>query len=129
MKRTLLLIGVVAALLLSTAACGGTSDDEQKASDNIAKSFAGSTALEARKAVADCFGDELVTSAGVDQLKKDKVIDKKLKAASQLPDQAVEEDRRGVRRRDRDVLQRSPSSRPTSRSSSRASQTSRSTPT
>jgi len=86
MKRTFLLVGVVAALLVSTAACGGLSDDEQKASDNIAKSFAGSEPSKSRKAVADCFGDELVTSAGVDQLKKDKVIDKKLKAASQLPD-------------------------------------------
>ncbi len=104
MKRTLLLIGVVAALLLSTAACGGLSDDEQKASDNIAKSFAGSEPSKSRKAVADCFGDELVTSAGVDQLKKDKVIDEKLKAASPAAHQAVEEDRRGVRRRDRDLL-------------------------
>ena len=85
MKRTLLLIGVVAALLLSTTACGGTSEEEQNASDNIAKSFAGSQPSKARKAVAACFGDELVTSAGVDQLKKDKVIDAKLKAASQLP--------------------------------------------
>ncbi len=85
MKRTLLLIGVVAALLLSTTACGGTSEEEQNASDNIAKSFAGSQPSKARKAVAACFGDELVTSAGVDQLKKDKVIDEKLKAASQLP--------------------------------------------
>ena len=86
MKRTFLLVGVIAALLVSTAACGGLSDDEQKASDNIAKSFAGSEPSKSRKAVSDCFGDELVTSAGVDQLKKDKVIDKKLKAASQLPD-------------------------------------------
>src|SRR4029079_14079412 len=86
MKRTFLLVGVVAVLLVSTAACGGLSDDEQKASDNIAKSFAGSQPSKSRKAVADCFGDELVTSAGVDQLKKDKVIDKKLEAASQLPD-------------------------------------------
>lgn len=86
MKRTFLLVGVVAALLVSTAACGGLSDDEQKASDNIAKSFAGSEPSKSRKAVADCFGDELVTSAGVDQLTKDKVIDKKLKAATQLPD-------------------------------------------
>ena len=87
MKRTLLLVGVVAALLVSTAACGGgLSEDEQKASNNIAKSFAGSEPSKSRKAVADCFGDELVTSAGVDQLKEDKVIDKKLKAASQLPD-------------------------------------------
>ena len=78
MKRTLLLIGVVAALLLSTTACGGTSEEEQNASDNIAKSFAGSQPSKARKAVAACFGDKLVTSAGVDQLKKDKVIDKKL---------------------------------------------------
>ena len=36
MKRTFLLVGVVAVLLVSTAACGGLSDDEQKASDNIA---------------------------------------------------------------------------------------------
>jgi hypothetical protein len=91
MKRTFLLIGIVAALLLSTAACGGLSDDEQKASDNIAKSFAGSQPSKSRKAVADCFGDELVTSAGVDQLTKDKVIDKKLKAATQLPDKLSKE--------------------------------------
>ena len=78
MKRTLLLIGVLAALLFSTAACGGLSDDEQSASDNIAKSFAGSQPSKSRKAVAACFGEELVTSAGVDQLKKDNVIDKKL---------------------------------------------------
>ncbi len=85
MKRTLLLIGVVAALLLGASACGGLSDDEQKASDNIAKSFAGKDPSTSRKAVAGCFGDELVGSAGLDQLKKDKVIDKKLKAATQLP--------------------------------------------
>ena len=93
MKRTLMLIGVVTALLISTAACGssgggsgsGLSDDEQKASDNIAKSFAGSEPSKPRKAVADCLGDELVTGAGVDQLKKDKIINEKLKAAGQLP--------------------------------------------
>jgi len=85
MKRTLLLIGVVAALLLSTTACGGTSEEEQNASDNIAKSFAGSEPSKPRKAVADCLGDELVTGAGVDQLKKDKIINEKLKAAGQLP--------------------------------------------
>jgi hypothetical protein len=85
MKRTLLLVGVLAAMLLGTAACGGLSDDEQKASDNIAKSFAGTEPSKSRKAVAGCFGDELVGSAGIDQLKKDKVIDAKLKAADQLP--------------------------------------------
>ncbi len=86
MKRTLLLAGVLAALLLGTSACGGLSDDEQKASDNIAKSFAGTDPSKSRKAVAGCFGDELVGSAGLDQLKKDKVIDTKLKAATKLPD-------------------------------------------
>ena len=86
MSRTLDAAGVVAALLLGSAGCGGLNDDEQKASDNIAKSFAGSEPSKSRKAVAGCFGDELVGSAGLDQLKKDKVIDKKLKAATKLPD-------------------------------------------
>jgi hypothetical protein len=85
MKRTLLLVGVVAALLLGTSACGGLSDDEQKASNSISKSFAGDTPSKSRKAVADCFGDELVSSAGLDALTKDKVIDKDGKAATKLP--------------------------------------------
>ena len=86
MKRTLLMIGVVAVLILGTAACGGLSKDEQKASDNISKSFAGSEPSKSRKAVAGCFGDELVGSAGLEQLKKDKVLDKKLKASASLPE-------------------------------------------
>jgi predicted small secreted protein len=85
MKRTLLLIGLVAVLLFGTAACGGLNKDEQKAADNIAKNFAGPKPSKARLAVAGCFGNTLVTKDGVDQLAKDKVIDKKLKAAASLP--------------------------------------------
>lgn len=86
MKRTLLLIGVVAVLLFGTAACGGLNKDEQKASDHIAKNFAGDKPSKSRLSVASCFGDALVDEAGLDQLTKDKVIDKKLGAAASLPD-------------------------------------------
>jgi hypothetical protein len=85
MKRTLLLIGLVAVLLFGTVACGGLNKDEQKASNNIAKNFAGAKPSKSRLSVAGCFGDAIVDEAGLDQLTKDKVIDKKLKAADSLP--------------------------------------------
>jgi predicted small secreted protein len=85
MKRTLLLIGVVVVLLFGTAACGGLNKDEQKAADDIAKNFAGAKPSTSRKAVAGCFGENLVSEAGLDQLTKDKVVDKKGVAAKTLP--------------------------------------------
>ncbi|MGI9156131.1 MAG: hypothetical protein ACR2FG_05775 [Marmoricola sp.] len=85
MKQTILALGIALALLLTTAGCGGLSKDEKKASASISKEFAGPKASPARKKVADCFGDKLVSEAGVEQLQKDKLIDKKLAAASTPP--------------------------------------------
>lgn len=84
MKRILLVLGVVLALLL-TAGCGGLNKDEKTASKSISTQFAGPEPSTARKAVSTCFSDKLVSGAGLDQLKKDKVIDKNLKAAKTVP--------------------------------------------
>jgi hypothetical protein len=85
MKRIILALGIAIALLLSASGCGGLSKDEQKAADSISKVFAGSEPSKARTKVANCFSQKLVGEAGIEQLQADKVIDKKLKAASSVP--------------------------------------------
>lgn len=76
---------VLALALLATSGCGGLSQDEQKAAKSIGTSFAGKNPSKVQKGVGACFGKKLVTEAGVDQLKKDKVLDKSLKAAGTVP--------------------------------------------
>jgi hypothetical protein len=85
MKRSMLALGVVLALLLGAGACGGPTKDERTAAAGLATSFAGKDPSPARKKVAACFGRKLVKEAGLDQLEKDKVLDKNLKAAKAVP--------------------------------------------
>lgn len=83
--RTLAAAAAVA-LLLVTSGCGGRSKDETSAATSIGASFAGKTPSAERKKVGQCFGDTLVDEAGLDQLKKDKVIGSNLKAAKTVPE-------------------------------------------
>ncbi len=86
MKRTIQALGIALALALTVAGCGGgLSKDEKKASASISKVFAGPQASKGRTEVANCFGDKLVGEAGIKQLQKDKIIDKKLTASSSPP--------------------------------------------
>lgn len=85
MKRTILAFGIAIALLLSASGCGGLNKDEQKAAKSIAKVFAGAKPSKEGQKIADCFSQKLVKDVGVEQLQKDKIIDKKLVAAASVP--------------------------------------------
>lgn len=82
--RTLAAAAAIA-LLLVTSGCGGRSKDETSAAKSIGASFAGKSPTTERKKVGQCFGDTLVDEAGLDRLKKDKVIGSDLKAAKTVP--------------------------------------------
>ena len=61
------------------------SKDETSAAKSIGTSFAGKSPSAERKQVGQCFGKTLVDEAGLDQLKKDKVIGSDLKATTAIP--------------------------------------------